>query len=316
MKNKVLLIILLMISLLSEGQIMIDSSVANFLSKYPDVNIVHVSRDTSYWQTNIKAELLFTENYYKDWNAGGDNIITGLSKFDWKSIYNKENLNWSNITRLEFGMTNQEDKGARKTNDVIEFTSNVGYLVIDKWYASAQFKFTSQFANGYDYGSTKEDNVLKTGFLSPGKFFIGIGGKYIKDDNFNLYISPFTENTTIVINDDLAKKGDINKNKKAVYNKLGPWVDVYWKYNFYSSFSVVNTMSVYTDYVHEFGSIDYFDWKIDLSMPIHKYLTVSIGFQTRYEKDILFDVEGSTTGQKETRVQIHQNIGIGFKYEY
>jgi len=306
---------------MSEGQIIIDSSVVNFLSRYPDVEIVPIRRDTSYWQSKAKAELLFSENYYKDWNAGGDNIVSILFKIDWKATYNKDDLNWDNNLKSELGMNVQEDKGLRKTSDLFEFNSNFSHKTTEKWFSSTQFRFTTQFANGYDYhkDDTSDDDELKSAFLSPGKLFIGVGAKYVMNENFYVYMSPFTENTTIIINDSLARKGDINKNKQQFYHKIGPWVDVYWKYNFYNDFSVVNKLSLYTDYFRDFGSLDYFDWQLDLSMPIGKYLTASFGFQAKFEKDILFDVvddNGNTTGEKETRLQIRQTLGIGLKYEF
>ncbi len=318
MKNKLLLLFFIFLSQISEGQIIIDTSVVSFLSKYPNVEIVSIKKDTSYWQTNTKLEFLFSENFYKDWNAGGNNMISVLARVNSKAVYNKDNLNWDNTFKAELGMNAQEDKGLRKTSDLLEFNSNLGYQIVDKWYSSAQLRFNTQFTKGYDYhkDDTSDDDELKSAFLSPGKLFLGIGAKYVESENFYVYMSPFTENTTIIINDSLAIKGDINKNKQKFYHKIGPWVDVYWKYNFYYKFSLVNKLSLYTDYFRDFGRIDYFDWQLDLSMPLSKYLTASFGFHAKYEKDILFDVDGSTTGEKESRLQLRQTLGIGFKYEF
>jgi len=215
-------------------------------------------------------------------------------------------------------MNIQEDKGLRKTSDLVEFNSNFSHKTREKWYTSSQLRFTTQFARGYDYHAddNKDDDELKSAFMSPGKIFVGIGVKYVESDNFYIYMSPFTENTTIILNDSLARKGDINKNKQQFYHKIGPWVDLFWKYNFHSNFYMTNKVSLYTDYFRDFGRIDYFDWQLDLSMPITKFLTVSFEFQAKYEKDILFDVEGSTTGEKEPRLQIRQSLGVGLRYEF
>ncbi|MCK5782598.1 MAG: DUF3078 domain-containing protein [Flavobacteriales bacterium] len=313
MKKKLLIIFLIFQALNSNAQIVIDTSVVSFLYNYPNVSIVPIARDTSYWNSETKAEILFSENYYKDWNAGGDNFINGLFKFDWHAIYNKGNVKWDNILKVEYGMNRQEDRDARKTNDLFEYNGNYGYKVVEKWYASTQLRFTTQFSEGYDY---KDDgnHVLKSSFFAPAKIFFGGGAKFTRNDDFYIYMSPFTANMTFVFNDSLAKKGDINKNGEMFYNKIGPWVDVFWKYNFYRDYYFVNKISVYSDYVHQFGSIDYFDWQLDVSVPLHKYFTLSFGFQMKYEKDVLFDVPGSTTGEKETRIQFKQVLGIGLKY--
>lgn len=315
MKKIILSIQLVFLVIVVEGQIITDVKVLEFLSKYPKVDIVPVVRDTSYWKSKGKSELLFSENYYKNWNAGGDNIVTSLLKVDWKAVYNKNNLNWENVLKVEYGLNKQEDQGVRKVNDLLEFTSTVGYNVYRKWFASAQMKFNTQFTKGYDYVDDG-DNILKTSIFSPAKIFIGAGARYIRDENFYIYISPFTENTSIVVDRELASTGDINRNKERVYTKLGPWIDLVWKYNFYDDYVLLNKVSLYSDYVHSFGSVDYFDWQLDLSLPLHKHLTVSSGLNVRYEKDILFDVENSETNEKETRIQFRQILGLGFKYDF
>jgi len=305
----------MLFSLLSNGQIIIDSTVANFLSKYPKVSIVPIARDTSYWNSQVKSELLFSENYHKNWNAGGNNIITGLFKFDWHAVYNKEKINWDNNLKMEYGLNKQEDKNTRKSNDLFDFTSTFGYKVYERWFASSQIKITTQFSNGYDY-KNDGNHILKTSFFAPARIFIGAGAKYTYNSDFYIYLSPFTENTTLVLNNELAEKGDINKNGEKMYNKIGPWIDVFWKYTFYKNYILNNKLSVYSDYVYQFGSIDYFDWQTDLSIPLHKYFTISLSFHTKYEKDILFDVKNSTTGEKETRIQFKQILGIGLKYSF
>ncbi|MEN8139388.1 MAG: DUF3078 domain-containing protein [Bacteroidota bacterium] len=315
MKKYIVLIFFLFQALYANAQIIVDSTVVDFLSKYPKVKIVPIARDTTYWKSDTKAEALFSENYYSNWNAGGDNIVTALLRFDWHAIYNKENIKWDNILKVEYGMNRQEEKDGRKTSDLIEYTGTFGYRVVEKWYATTQLRFNTQFSNGYDYRDDG-DHILKSAFFSPAKIFVGVGAKYTRNDDFYFYISPFTENTTFVFNDQLAIKGDINRNKERVYHKIGPWIDVFWKYNFYKNYSLLNKLSVYSDYVHDFGSIDYLDWQLDLSMPLHKYFTVNFGFHVKYEKDVLFNIEESATGEKERRIQVRQILGIGLMYEF
>lgn len=314
MKKILIIALFSLFSISAFSQIIVDSALVSFLTKYPNVEMVPVSKDTSYWRSYSKVEVLFSESYYKYWAAGGNNMVMGLLKFDWNAQYEKGKFKFSNILKMEYGQNWQQNSFWRKSNDLIDYTGNAGYLVMDKWYASTQLRFTTQFANGYDYKSDG-NHVLKSSFLSPGRIFIGVGAKYNRNDDFYMYISPFTQNVTLVVNDSLAIKADINKNGKTVYTKIGPWVDVYWRYNFYKDYVVTNKMSLYSDYVYHFGSIDFFDWQFDLSIPLHKYFTVSLGFHTRYEKDVLFDVEGSTTGEKVARLQFKQLLGIGFKYE-
>ena len=317
MKNNqfIFLVLLIFSSLGIKAQVILDSTVVSFLSNYQNEKLVSVTRDTSYWRSNTLAQLLFSENYYKNWNAGGDNAVTSVVKVDWKATYNRDKLNWENMFKLEYGLNRQQDKELKKTNDLIEFTSIVGYEVVESWYASSQLRFTTQLTNGYDYHDDAP-NILKSSFFAPAKVFIGVGAKYTKDEGFYLYFSPFTENTTFVMNEELAKKGDINRNKEKIYNKIGPWLDVYWNYKFYRDYAILNKVSLYSDYIHEFGSLDYFDWQVDISMPLHKYFTLNLNFHTKYEKDILFDVEGSTTGEKERKIQFRQSMSVGLKYEF
>jgi hypothetical protein len=314
MKKILIVIVFFAISQRVSSQIVIDSSMVNFISQYPNVEIVPVAKDTSYWKSYNVFEALFSENYLKDWASGGNNSVMGLLKFDWHADYNRANLNWTNYLRAEYGLSYQEEDFLRKSNDRIDYTANLGYKIIEEWYASTQFRLTTQFANGYEYKSDG-NHILKSSFLSPGRIFIGIGARYTKDENFYMYISPFTENINIVLNHELARSGDINKNSERVFIKIGPLVDLFWNYQFYKNYILTNKVSIYSDYVYNFGSIDFFDWQLDLAIPLHEYFTVSFGFYMKYDKDLLFDVEGSTSGEKERRVQIRQILGIGFKYE-
>ena len=68
--------------------------------------------------------------------------------------------------------------------------------------------------------------------MAPGYSFVGAGTSYItKDQKLNIYISPITQKTTFVLDEDLANKGSFGV-QKAVLDANGNIIEegekVFW----------------------------------------------------------------------------------------
>ena len=116
-------------------------------------------------------------------------------------------------------ITNQEQK-VRKTEDVIELNSNLGFRTdsITNWFYSAQFNFRTQFMNGYNYPD--RDNPISR-FMAPGYLFVGGGVEHkLPNKKGVFYFSPVTVKATFVLDEDLANAGSFGV-KPAVYDDFG-----------------------------------------------------------------------------------------------
>ena len=95
------------------------------------------------WTQKNKASLDLSEVAFVNWNSGGSNSISGLlglrSSYDYKDQY----FVWKNNALIDYGINKQEKRETRKTDDLLEINSNVGYKPdsLSNWFYSARLKF-------------------------------------------------------------------------------------------------------------------------------------------------------------------------------
>ena len=144
------------------------------------------------WTQKNTASLLLSEVAFVNWNAGGSNSISALFNFESILKYRYKYLIWNNVLISRYGVNKQEGKGLRKTDDIIDISSTLGFRKdeLTNWYFSSRFNFKTQFTEGYNYPD--ETNVLSK-FMAPGYLFIGGGMEYGKNiDRFSIYFSPLS----------------------------------------------------------------------------------------------------------------------------
>ena len=62
----------------------------------------------SYWSKENKVGLDISQITFVNWNAGGNNSISGLIKGQFIRTYTKENINWKNELIMRYGINKQE----------------------------------------------------------------------------------------------------------------------------------------------------------------------------------------------------------------
>lgn len=286
-------------------------------------------KDTSYWRHRNQAGLDFSQIAFVNWNAGGNSSVSGLLKGDFSRKYVRGNVIWNNEMAIRYGINKQEGRELRKTDDVFSFLSHYGYRKVESsnWFYSARFNFNTQFTNGYAYPNT--DKSISTIF-APAYIFFGVGSEYNrKDKNFNIYFSPLTVKTTLVLNQRLAdlgsfgvtkalfdEEGNLLRRGRKSRNEVGLLVTNYWRKEFYKNMFVENRLSLYSDYMNKFGNIDV-DWQIQMEMVVNKYVRANIGVHLIYDDDIKAKEE--VNGQLVTvgpKIQLKQALGIGLTYSF
>jgi hypothetical protein len=173
----------------------------------------------SHWEKKNTVGLDITQIAFVNWNAGGNSSISGLLKGNFLRKYQKGNLKWVNEMIIRYGVNKQDGVELRKTDDVFQVNSTLGYRkdTISNWYSSAKFNFNTQFTNGYAYPNTTK--AISKPF-APAYIFLGVGSEYVnKPKKLNVYISPITMKTTLVLDQTLANQGAFGVNK-AVFDKL------------------------------------------------------------------------------------------------
>jgi hypothetical protein len=284
---------------------------------------------TSNWTKKNKVGLDISQITFLNWNAGGNTSISGLAKGNFIRKYQKNNLVWNNELVVRYGINKQEGQDARKTDDQFLLNSTFGYRrdTISNWFHVAKFTFNTQFANGYSYPNT--DLAISKPF-APAYIFLGIGAEYNRNDlNLELYMSPLTLKTTLVLDERLANQGAYGVDKaeydilgnlirkgKKTRNETGVLLSGKWEKIIFENIEMENRISLYSDYLNNFGNIDV-DWRFQLEMTVNKYVKANISTHLIYDDDIKTkeDVAGVQV-IKGAKVQLKQILGIGLAYSF
>lgn len=310
----------------------LTNPVISFNKTKPLLKQINKFKVPSFWTRINRLGINLSEVAFVNWNAGGNNSISGLGNARFERNYKFRYIKWDNFIQLKYGLNAQEGRKLRKTDDGIRFSSTFGYRTdtINNWYYSIKANFNTQFTNGYKY---PDHTTPISRFMAPGYFFLGAGTSYISENQkFNLYISPITQKATFVLDQDLANKGAFGV-KKAVldvtgnviapggnqYIELGFLITNKWETEVMENVTLRSNLSLYSDYLNSFGNIDV-DWELDFNLKVNKNITTSLGTHMIYDDDIIFDrqvdANGIVTDPGEPRLQFKQILGVGVTYEF
>jgi hypothetical protein len=331
---KPITILFLLFSICSFSQIKIITSKTDSLSVNKTdqalTTIMTSKPDTiSYWTNKNTFGIDISEIAFVNWSAGGTSAISGLVRGNLKRDYKDDKQVWSSELVFRYGMNKQEGIELRKTDDVFRLNSTYGYKYnpTSNWYHSAKFNFNTQFTNGYQYPNT--ENPISKPF-APAYTFLGIGSEYIyKPEKLNVYLSPLTLKSTLVLDQTLADSGSYGV-QKAIYDvdgnlishgkksktELGILVTSYIEKEVVTNITIKNRLTLYTDYLHNFGNIDV-DWQFYADLKVNEYVKANVGLNLVYDEDI--DVIKEENGEKINegpKVQLKQVLGIGLEYTF
>jgi len=283
----------------------------------------------SYWSKENKVGLDISQITFVNWNAGGNNSISGLIKGQFIRTYTRENIHWKNELIMRYGINKQESQEVRKTDDQFAFNSTFGYKrdTISNWYYAGKFNFNTQFANGYAYPNIDLDISRP---FAPAYAFLGIGAEYSRKDlNLNFYLSPLTQKTTMVFDQRLADQGafgvekaiydefgNLVKRGKNIRNETGVLVSSQWKREIFENINFENRIALYTDYINNFGNIDV-DWQLQLDLTVNQYVKANIRTHLVYDDDIKSkEEEGGVQVIRGPKIQLKQLLGLGVVYQF
>ncbi|WP_298397839.1 DUF3078 domain-containing protein [Flavobacterium sp.] len=283
----------------------------------------------SHWEKKNTIGLDISQIAFLNWNAGGNSSVSGLLKGTIVRKYTTDNVRWLNEMIFKYGVNKQDGVELRKTDDVFQLNSTFGYRkdTVSNWYHSAKFNFSTQFTNGYSYPNT-EKAISKP--FAPAYIFLGIGAEYSnKEKRINVYISPLTQKTTLVLAQELANQGAFGVTKavfdengvlvsegKKSRTELGFLITSGYKKEVFKNIVLENRLNLYSDYINKFGNIDV-DWQMQFDLVVNKYVRANIGAHLIYDDDIKAKEE--INGEQVTvgpKVQLKQMLGIGIVYNF
>lgn len=299
-------------------------------SAQDDVTPATVVDTTSNWEKINTVGFDLTEIAFVNWSAGGVSSVSGLAKAKFVRRYTDGLLKWNSELNVRYGMNKQDGTEWRKTDDVLELVSSAGFRrdSTSNWYSTAKFSFNTQFTNGYAYPNT--DLAISKPF-APAYIFLGVGSEYAdKENNFNVYISPLTMKSTLVLDQRLADQGSFGV-RKAVYDpitlerlqrgqtaktELGILFTGHHRHEIFKNITLEDKIMLYTDYLNKFGNID-IDWQMTLGFVVNEYVKATVSTHIIYDDDIKAKEERN--GEQVTvgpKIQLKQLLGIGVVYNF
>jgi len=284
-------------------------------------NIVRIKRakDPVWWKNKNSIGLDINEVAFVNWSAGGSNSVAGLLKIHFERSFEKIYTLWENKISARYGLNEQEDKGLIKTDDEIRLSSSFGYRKdsVSNWYYSVKFNFNTQFTDGYKYPDKK---TPISRFFAPAYVFLGLGTQYnLKEQNFSIYLSPLTLKSTYVLDENLSNDSAFGVEKgKRSRHEFGTLVQSSWVTEVFKNVAMTNQLSLYTDYLNNFGNID-MDWILKIQFKINDFMEANFRTHLIYDDDIKYKEDTNGDGELETfgpRVQFKQQLGIGILYSF
>lgn len=283
------------------------------------------------WIQKNRVSLDISEVTFVNWNSGGSNSISGLLGLNSSLNYDRQNFFWKNSGKVRYGVNKQEAQSLRKTEDILEIDSKMGYRKdsLTNWFFSGHINFKSQFTNGYNYPN-KETAISK--FMAPGYMFIGAGAEYGKDfDKFSFYFSPLTVKTTFVLDETLANKGafgvdpavydedgNLIQSGQRMRNEVGILVSHFFETEMYENIKISTKLSLYTDYIDNFGNVDV-DWLVVFDFKVNQFVKASLSSHLKYDDDIKISMPTGVDGEYVeggAKVQWKQLLGIGVTIDF
>lgn len=306
----------------------------NVLSAQPDYLYIEEDKDDykgPEWTQTNKVALDINEAVFVNWSEGGTNSISGL--IDFKSVlnYTDSYYVWKSDAHLRYGINKQQKKEVRKTDDLFEINSNLGYKPNEasEWYYMARLNFRTQLTNGYA-GSNEGDPISK--FMAPGYLFFGGGMEYSKNKKkFLLYFSPLTLKATFVLDERLANagafgvrgaeyddQGDLLVPGEQFRREFGVLLTNTYERKLVKNINVKNQISLYSDYINNFGNVDV-DWRLDFDFKVNSFVRANFGTHLRYDDDVKTVVPSDVDGEFDeagAKVQWKQFLGVGVAFDF
>lgn len=289
------------------------------------LNAMSQTDTVKYWKFENQASINFSQSYFSNWAAGGENTLATIGNYTFRSDYNKKKHKWTNWLNLALGYSYIGDAKPFKTDDKIEFISLYGYELTEKLYLTVMLTFKSQFAKGYNYKVDSTNYVSH--FMAPATIDISsVGIEWKPNDHFFVNFSPVTPRWIIVDDQKLANEGSfgldpaekdsagvIIKNAKKVKSMFGAKAMLVFKYEVFKNVDFVTKLELFTNYLHNPQNIDV-NWQTAITLKVNSWLNVNITTELIYDDDVIFyDAAGDPIGPR-TQFNENMKLGIGVKF--
>lgn len=277
------------------------------------------ARDTA-WKAGGTVTATFSQAYFDNWSAGGEKSLALNSRINLFSKYQLNKVIWQNNLDLAYGFTNQKSTGFKKNDDLIEFTSLLGYQATEKWYYSVILNIKTQFSKGYDYTTEPVDTI--SNFLSPLTSNLALGMTYKPNEEFAAFLSP-SNLKLIYVNDSIFSIRNSIEPGENLRTEFGFIVKILYKKEILENINFLTRLDIFYDYLEPMITMydgnkraksPYVSWEVLISMKVFKALAVNLNTHLIYDENFrALDDEGNA---KDSKIQFKEVFGIGLAWSF
>ena len=247
-----------------------------------DVDTVRlVVRRPNFWKCKGDYSFQFTQNYFsKNWYQGGEKNYTMLALATMEANFNnKQKIQWDNKLemRLGFQTSKNDEKHKLKTNDdLLRFTTKIGYKATAHWFYTLQVQAYTQFYPSYNANS----DVVNSDFLSPFNLVVSLGMDYKLDlPRFkgSANLAPVAYNFRSVERRSLFGNFGLEEGK-SMYNDFGPNITVNYSWEIWKNIK-------WDSRIYWFSNLEKTDieWENTFTFTINKYLNSKLFMYPRID---------------------------------
>jgi len=283
--------------------LILSFSIGIYANAQEEVKNDSVKVDTiRYWSVLGKNTLMINQAAFSNWVGGGANNIGWLAGANYNITYEKDKDLWENIIILNYGQNNTQGIGTRKTQDVLNVSTNYGRQFSKSWYLSGGASLLTQFAAGYEDGNNPEAKKISN-FMAPGYLNFGLGITYRPNDDLTVTLRPANARWTLVLDPDLQFAGSygLKQDGDSSLLQFGFLGTALYKVKLMQDIYLTNTASVFSNYLDHpdrlvlaYGAL--------LNMKVNKFISTNITL------DVLYD------HNQIQKTQLKQTLGVGFAY--
>ncbi|UOE38259.1 MULTISPECIES: DUF3078 domain-containing protein [Chryseobacterium] len=289
--KKLFVFSILFFGLSTQAQVVINDSVAVDTIKKP-----------RHWSINANNSVMFNQAAFSNWVGGGANNVGWLASANYNLVYEKGRNLWENIIIMNYGQNTTKGVGTRKTQDVLNISTNYGLQFSKSWYVSTGASLLSQFSGGFDDGNNPEANKISN-FMAPGYVNAGIGITYRPSDNLTVTLRPINGRFTFVLDKDLQLAGNYGLKADGDFflMQLGFLASAIYKVKLMENIEMTNTGSIFSNYLENPDHM-VLSYNMLLKMKINKFVSSIVTLDLMYDHNQI------------QKTQLKQTLGIGFAY--
>ncbi len=262
-----------------------------------------VVKDTvKHWSVIGKQSVMINQAAFSNWVGGGANNVGWLLGADYNITYEKDKDLWENIILLNYGQNDTQGIGVRKTQDVINISTNYGRKFSKGWYLSAGAGLLSQFSAGYEDGNNPAAKKISN-FMAPGYVNAGMGITYRPNDNINVTLRPSNARWAFVLDKELQVAGTygLKADGDSSILQYGFLGTAYYKVKLMENVNVTNTASVFSNYLDHPERL-VLAYGMILNLKVNKFISSNITVDVMYDHNQI------------QKTQLKQTLGVGFAY--